>query len=317
MRLTEMYRAAVRAAMEVDPRKGREMDEELKRAKERCDKLEGAEKTRYDPDRLWNPYADSRILYGDPETEVEGVLWGIDITTGEALLADRLKEKGRRIDAVIGHHPRGRAQAALHQVMHVQESMMQCWGVPITAAECIMTPRIREVQCGLHASNHDQTVDACRLLELPFMCLHSPADLLAQQFMQRLLDQREPSRLRDLLSILAELPEYDIAIRESNPPEIFAGDSERRTGRIAVKFAGGTAAPKEMYEQLSRAGIGTVVCMHVPDSHIEEARKNHVSIVVASHMASDSLGTNLVADMFEKQGVNIIPCSGYLRVSRN
>jgi putative NIF3 family GTP cyclohydrolase 1 type 2 len=88
-------------------------------------------------------------------------------------------------------------------------------------------------------------------------------------------------------------------------------------GRVAVKFAGGTAAPKEMYEQLARSGIGTVVCMHLPESHIEEARKNHVNVVVASHMASDSLGINLLADKFEDLGLSIIPCSGYIRVERN
>ncbi|HPP45673.1 MAG TPA: NGG1p interacting factor NIF3, partial [Methanomassiliicoccaceae archaeon] len=58
------------------------------------------------------------------------------------------------------------------------------------------------------------------------------------------------------------------------------------------------------------------VCMHVPQSHIEEARKNHVNLVVAGHMASDSLGTNLIADRFEMNGVDIIPCSGFIRVRR-
>ena len=58
--------------------------------------MDPEEQQLFDRDQLWNPYADSRLLYGDPSTEVEGVLWGIDIGTGEVMLADRLREKGKR-----------------------------------------------------------------------------------------------------------------------------------------------------------------------------------------------------------------------------
>jgi hypothetical protein len=33
-------------------------------------------------------------------------------------------------------------------------------------------------------------------------------------------------------------------------------------------------------------------------------------------MSSDSLGVNLFCDELEKQGIEIIPCSGFTRVSR-
>jgi putative NIF3 family GTP cyclohydrolase 1 type 2 len=316
MRLSDYYRLAVEEAKRVDPRRGAELDSVLQRTRRAYDKLDAKGRERFDADSLWNPYADSRVLYDDGR-EVGSVLWGIDITPSEALIADRLREKGKRIDALIGHHPRGRAQASLYKVVSLQESMMHAWGVPITAAEGIVSPRMQEVMYATHAMNHAQTVDACRLLELPFMCLHQPCDLLGQEFMQKLLDEQAPERLDDLLEILADIPEYGNGIRECNPPEIFAGGRDRRAGKIAVKFAGGTSAPREMYEQLSRSGVGTVVCMHVPESHIEEARKSHVNIVVAGHMASDSLGCNLLADIFEDQGLNITPCSGFFRVRRS
>ncbi|MBI0584422.1 MAG: NGG1p interacting factor NIF3 [Methanomassiliicoccus sp.] len=317
MRLSDYYRLAVEEAKNVDPRRGAELESALQRTRREYDGLDATGKERFDADSLWNPYADSRILYDDGREDIASVMWGIDITPAEVLLADRLREKGRSIDAVIGHHPRGRAQASLYKVMPIQETMMCSWGVPVTAAECILAPRMHDVMCATHSINHAQTVDACRLLDIPFMCLHQPCDLLGQDFMQKLLDRGAPDRLGDLLELLGKIPEYDRAIRECNPPEIYAGGRDRRAGRIAVKFAGGTAAPKEMYEQLSRSGIGTVVCMHAPESHIEEARKHHVNIVVAGHMASDSLGVNLLADRFEERGLNIIPCSGFTRVRRN
>jgi hypothetical protein len=33
-------------------------------------------------------------------------------------------------------------------------------------------------------------------------------------------------------------------------------------------------------------------------------------------MASDSLGMNYILDEYEKKGIEIIPCSGMIRVSR-
>jgi putative NIF3 family GTP cyclohydrolase 1 type 2 len=83
-----------------------------------------------------------------------------------------------------------------------------------------------------------------------------------------------------------------------------------------VKFAGGTAGPKEMYDSLSKAGVGTFVCMHMPENHLEEARKAHINVIVAGHMASDSVGINLMADSMEEKGVNITPFSGLLRYER-
>lgn len=315
MLLSEYYRLAVEEAKKVDPRRGAELDSALLRIRKAYDKLDARERELFDADSLWNPYADSRVLYDDGR-DITTAMWGIDITPSEVLIADRLKERGKRIDALIGHHPRGRAQASLYKVVSIQESMMRSWGVPITSAEGIVAPRMQEVMWATHAVNHAQTVDACRLLDIPFMCLHQPCDLLGQDFMQRLMDERAPERLDDLLGALAEIPEYQNGIRECNPPEIFTGGRDRRAGRVAVKFAGGTAAPKEMYEQLERSGIGTVVCMHVPESHIEEARRHHINIVVAGHMASDSLGCNLLADRFESEGLDIISCSGFHRVRR-
>jgi hypothetical protein len=48
----------------------------------------------------------------------------------------------------------------------------------------------------------------------------------------------------------------------------------------------------------------------------EVAEKNHVNVVIAGHIASDSVGMNIILDEFEKRGVDIVPCSGLIRVSR-
>jgi len=41
-----------------------------------------------------------------------------------------------------------------------------------------------------------------------------------------------------------------------------------------------------------------------------------MNVVVSGHMATDSLGINLLADRLEDRGLQVIPCSGLIRARR-
>jgi hypothetical protein len=56
--------------------------------------------------------------------------------------------------------------------------------------------------------------------------------------------------------------------------------------------------------------------MHVSEDHKKEAEAANINLVIAGHMSSDSLGMNLFLDELEKRGIEIIPCSGLIRVKR-
>ena len=94
MKLREIYETAVRMGIESDPRGKDGVEEHLERMRRRHDKLPGHLKPLADQLDLTNPFADTRIYVGDPETEVTTLLGGIDMNTGEIVLADRLREKG-------------------------------------------------------------------------------------------------------------------------------------------------------------------------------------------------------------------------------
>lgn len=316
MRLLDLYKMAIRLGREADARTEEELEAALRAQKQRYERLDAKAKERFDQDSLWNPYADSRALYGEGR-QVKHVLWGIDITPGEVVLADRLRERGEGIDGIIGHHPLGKARPIFPDVMHVQEYMYENFGVPINVAEDILAPRIKEVARGVHAANFDQSVDAARLLDIPLMCIHSPCDNLGQRFVQDIMDKERPEKVTDIIDILSSIPEYDRAMRLNSHPEVFVGDRDRKAGKVLVKFAGGTAGPKEMYEALGKAGVGTIVCMHLPENHLEEAKKAHVNVLVSGHMASDSIGLNLLADRFEAKGLKVTAFSGMIRVKRS
>lgn len=315
MKLGEIYQLAVDLGKRYDVR-GDDLERLLRDELERYDRMNEIEKEYYDLQNLEHPFSDTRILVGDPAVEVNTILCGIDMETSEILLADRLKQKGHNIDLVLAHHPEGIAAAGLFEVMRVQADMLEKAGVPINVGEGIMASRISEVKRRYLPMNHQRAVDAARLLDIPFMCVHSPADNLVQNYLENTLKAADYSTLEDLLQVLKSIPEYRQAHMLKAGPEIIVGNRSRRTGRVFIKMTGGTAGSEQAYEKLVQAGIGTIICMHMPDKHRSLAKEHNLNVIISGHMASDSLGMNLFLDELEKRGVSIIPCSGLIRVSR-
>lgn len=316
MKIREIYRLAVEKGMEKDPRGKKAVERVLEKEKKYYENLKDENKAEFDLERLSNPYSDTRILHGNPDQDVCRVMAGIDMEIGEILLADRFSKHRKPIDLVISHHPEGKALAALHDVMHLQEDVLAKFGVPINIAEGIMASRINEVKRGLMPLNHNRAVDAAKLLDIPFMCIHTPADNHVAAFLQNYLDKKGPDTLRDVVKLLKELPEYKEAVKHSAGPDIVVGNEERRAGKILVDMTGGTSGSKDSYEKLAQAGVGTLVVMHITEKHRREAEKNHVNIINAGHMASDSLGMNLFLDELAARGIEIIACAGLIRVRR-
>ena len=124
----------------------------LSDAREEYEGLKGDEKRFFDKERLENPFADTRILYGDPGIEVKNVMVGVDVEAPELLLADRLREKGAKLDLCIGHHPEGRALAALSEVMGVQADAWAAFGVPVNVGDALISERMSEIKAGAHAA---------------------------------------------------------------------------------------------------------------------------------------------------------------------
>ncbi|NLV92723.1 MAG: NGG1p interacting factor NIF3 [Firmicutes bacterium] len=317
MLLKDLYALAIAKGIEADPRGREEVERILKEAKQEYEELSDSAKEEFDREQLTNPYADTRISFGDPELEVNRLITGVDVDTSELLLVNELNRQGRDIDLVIAHHPVGLGRINFKDVMYMQADMMANFGVPINVAEAILAPRAAEVgRAGLPA-NHYRVVDAARLLNIPVMCMHTPADNNAQLFVQNHLDQAAPRTLDDVVEALKEIPEYKQAAKMGIGPTILVGNGKNRAGRIAVIMTGGTGGPAEDIEALVNAGVGTIVEMHLSEEKRKLAEKHHLNVVIAGHMASDSLGMNLILDEFAKQGVAIETFSGLIRVSRN
>lgn len=313
MTLQQIYELAIRLGLKNDFRSKKEIDEKLKREKKRYAKLEDVQKQVFDKERLSNPYSDTRILWGNPKTQVKRVLVGIDMETPELLLARELGD----IDLVIAHHPEGIALAGLDEVMDLQIDVLAQYGVPINIAENYLKKRVEEVGRGLSPGNHNRAVDAAWVLKQPFMCVHTPSDNMVAQYVKSKVEAAKPRYVGEILEILLKIPEYKKAAQLKIGPRLFSGSRENRAGRIAfTEITGGTEGSPEIYQHLAQAGIGTVIGMHMSEKHVANVKKAYVNAVIAGHMSSDSVGMNLFLDELEKRGVKIVPVSGFIRVSR-
>lgn len=294
MTIDQIYNLAVEMAKKADPRKELPKD----------------------------PYPDSAILYianqsriKSPITPIKKILAGIDMDGAEILLAHFLKA-----DLALAHHPAGKALADLSKIMGLQADLMHSQiGVPINIAEGVLKKQISEVKRQTAPINHYQAVDMARHAEVNFMCLHTVCDNLAWRYVEdklKILDQK-PKIVKDAVNLLLEIPEYQEAKKRGAGPTIVAGSPKNRSGRVAAtEFTGGTEGGKLIYPALAHAGLGTIISMHMKEESRRQAEKSHINVIIAGHIASDSLGMNLLLDELEKRGIEIIPTSGLIRVKR-
>ena len=315
MKLDALYRKAVAAGVAKDPRGPEAVLRILEDERTRSAKLKDDERDGWEEDRLFNPYSDTRILAGDPATEVRKAAVGIDVDAAEVLLAHTLnRDRAAAIDLVIAHHPQGVALAQLPDVMRLQSDMLAAFGVNISVAEQLLDKRIDEVGRRVLPVNHDRAVDAARLLGLPMMCVHTPADNCVNTYLTALFMKEEPTRLKDLIELLKRIPEYRAAVRRMAGPKIVSGSENARCGKISLEMTGGTEGAKTIYEQYAVSGVSTIVGMHISEEALENAKKAHLNIVLAGHISSDTLGLNLLFDEVEKEApLEFVGMSGFTR----
>lgn len=318
MKLENLYKKAIEIGIHNDLRKKQDIKTQLAEEKDKYNKFKDDEKDYYDKDKLFNPYADTRILNGSPSTEIKKVMLGIDIQIGEILLAHLLnKETTQNIDLIIGHHPEGHALAQLYDVMKLQSDLLAQYGVTISVAEQLMEKRIGEIERRLLPVNHTRAVDAARILGIPMMCIHTPSDNCVTSYLTKTFEKEKPSKLKDVMAIFRNIPEYKKASRAQVPPKIVSGSENSKCGKIFIDMTGGTSGSKDIFEKYASSGISTIIGMHLSEENLNNAKKANVNVIIAGHISSDTLGLNLLFDAVEKEEpLEFVSISGFERIRR-
>ncbi|PIQ90663.1 MAG: NGG1p interacting factor NIF3 [Candidatus Omnitrophica bacterium CG11_big_fil_rev_8_21_14_0_20_41_12] len=263
-------------------------------------------------------FEDSAILFGNAGLEVKKIMVGIDIEVAELLLGDRIRER-EGLDLVLGHHPEGKAYAGLHEVMRLQIDLLCQAGVAHKTASRLVQERMLEVQRRVLPQNHTRPVDAARLLNMPFMNLHTPADNHVYRYLDNIFKQKKPRLVEDIVKILNTIPEYQFAQKLKTGPRIILGSPKRTAGKILLEMTGGTEGSKDVFGKLYKAGVRTLVSMHLSEEHFKKVKDSNLNVVIAGHISSDNLGLNLLLDNIEKsakQTFKVVACSGFKRIKR-
>ncbi len=252
---------------------------------------------------------DSGVIF-DTGRPIRRAMFGVDMEAAEIIIAKQLG-----YDAVITHHPKGGyPMVNLYQVMENQIDRMVQAGVPINKAQKALSERKDEVERSLHAANYDRAVAAARVLEMTFIAIHTPADIIAESTVQKHLDRSlkpyAKATVGDVISFLREIPEY---ARTAAGPKVRVGTKDSYAGKVWVTMAGGTGGGKEVAKAYFEAGVGTLVVMHMPEEVIKAVKEQNLgNVIVAGHMASDSVGINGIIRVLEQKGLVITRMSGVI-----
>lgn len=249
----------------------------------------------------------------DTTISVEGenikkILMGVDMGTPELMLG---KELG--YDCVISHHPKADStKVDFYKVMDFQIDKMVEFGVPINKAQKALEKMRNIVSIANHVSNYDVESSAAKLIKMPYLNIHIPADLIGQKIVQDHLDEKfadDPKKtLKDVIDGLKEIDEYKRALTQ---PVIRVGSQNSYAGKIAVLYAGGTNGGSDVYKAYFDAGVGTIIAMHAPKDVIDEISKQNIgNIIIAGHMASDSIGLNKIIGKWQEKGIEVTKMAG-------
>lgn len=253
--------------------------------------------------------ADSQV-YVESDRDVHKVLFGVDIDGTELLWAQQ-----QGYDAVIAHHPLGEhARMDFARVVHRQVEQMTAEGIDREVAEQAVAARLGRIERANHMGNWNRIVDTARLIGMPLCNVHLACDIIGRQEIVDMLRSRAvaETRVGDAIEWLLEFPEMEAALTR---PETWIGSPDKPLGRWVVAMAGGTNGGYPVFREYYRAGIDTVLAMHIPEEDIHKLRAeapDNATLLITGHMATDSIGINRVIEGMEDEGIAVTRTSGII-----
>jgi len=245
-----------------------------------------------------------------PASSVYRVLFGIDADVGTLLAA-----KSLGYDLAIAHHPLGgKAALGIVKMFAKHATNLARAGVPKKAALAAVRAMEAEHAPRVHALNYDHVPSMARLLGMPLMNVHNPCDEIGRRVMDETLRKAvtKSSTVKDAVAALGRLPEFanaetDIAVRMGRP--------SNPLGRWAVLHGAGTNGGYPVAECAFRNGLDTLFYIHVDPSHLKRLQEEFgargpKNLVVTGHVASDSIGVNVLVRALREHGLEVACVSG-------
>jgi hypothetical protein len=250
---------------------------------------------------------DCAIYY--PGTRINHLLIGIDVGPAELFMARQLG-----YHAVIAHHPAGYA-GPFWDIYGRHVLQMTAAGVPADIAEQAVAARIEQFKAAAQRENYDHAASVARLLEVPFLNIHSPLDEVGRRIMQEkvdaLLAAKPDASVASVADALLHLPEYATARTQMQMP---LGTWDAPAGRVVVSHGAYTNGGYPVARAYLTSGVDTICCIHFPLEDAQRLAAEGVSgnILVMGHIAGDSVGLNPYVARLRAEGLEVTTYSGII-----
>jgi len=241
---------------------------------------------------------------------IRRVLIGIDIKAPEVKLARDLG-----YDVAISHHPIGGAAVLrYHEVLLRHVDQMIEAGVPAEIALSALADTIETRRILGSMGNYDHSPSIARLLDLPYMNIHTPLDEIGRRRMAEAVGELGPEgSVADLIDHLyTSFGEFCNAMTEI---EVRLGRKDNRIGRVVVSHGAGTNGGYPVAKAYFDHGFDTVIyirCRPEEGRRLRDEYGDEKNLIVTGHIASDSIGINPYIDRLRQEGLEVTPISGII-----
>jgi putative NIF3 family GTP cyclohydrolase 1 type 2 len=251
---------------------------------------------------------DSAIYH--PGSNIHSLMLGIDIKAAELKIASDLG-----FDAAMSHHPTGGdARLFFFRVLYRHVDQMIAAGVPASVALAIIDEMAEGQRITASTSNYDHEPSVARLLELPYLNIHTPLDEIGRRRLQAAADELQATDTVDDLRahFLDSFAEFRNAATDI---ELRVGKPDNAIGRVVMSHGAGTNGGYPVAKAYFDHGVDTVIYIHCRPEDSKRLAKEYgeeKNLIVTGHIASDSIGINPYVARLREEGIDVTTLSGIL-----
>lgn len=231
--------------------------------------------------------------------DIRKVLMCIDVEQSTIMLAKHLG-----YDAIIAHHPIGKAYIDFYKVLDRHVEFMLNAGIARGVAEEAVKELKERVMLRAHTSIYTHVTSFAEKVGMPLLNIHLPCDELMRRAILKSLEAGRVERVRDIASSVEQLDEFKKA---DTRVKVVHGDEDTRVNRYMLVVAAGTNGGYSVAKAYFDHGYDTVIYLHISPEDLARVKSSNLNgnLVILGHLAGDSLGMNMLADELTRKGLQV------------
>lgn len=249
---------------------------------------------------------DSAIYH--PGDDIKRIMLGIDIKGPEVKMAADMG-----FDAAISHHPTGgQARLQFYKVLYRHLDQLVSAGVPLEAVQATIDDMAEEHRVMAAMSNFDHDPSVARLLDMPYMNIHTPLDEIGRRRLQTAADELSATD-----TIAALISHFDASFGEfrnaETEIELRMGKMDNPMGKVVMSHGAGTNGGYPVAKAFFDHGVDTVIYIHCRPADSKKLVAEYgdaKNLIVTGHIVSDSIGINPYIDRLREDGIDVATLSG-------